>query len=155
VTGSGFFVTPACLVVTNAHVIEGSETIILKTSSKKIHIGQILARDEGRDLALIRSNASSCSPLALGEAENAKVGEEVYAVGDALGVLTGTVTRGIISAIRTTRSGIHIIQLDAAINPGNSGGPLVDRKGSVLGVNTFKLWNTQGLNFAISSSEIR
>jgi serine protease Do len=142
------------MVLTNQHVIEGSETIILRTSLKKLYTAQVLAKDDQRDLALLSTNARSCNFLELEEAENPHVGQEVFAIGSPLG-LSGTVTRGIVSAMRTTGSGIHYIQLDATINPGNSGGPLRSRSGKVLGINTFKLKGYEGLNFAILSSEVR
>jgi len=152
--GSGFFVTDGCLVVTNAHVVEGAETIVLKTSSKKIFTAQVLAKDGGRDLALLRSNARICTALQLDDSGKALVGEEIYAIGNPLG-FSGTVTRGIISARRTDNNGIQYIQLDATINPGNSGGPLLSRNGRVIGVNTFKVRGFEGLNFAIASDEIK
>jgi S1-C subfamily serine protease len=152
--GSGFFFTNACMVLTNDHVIEGAETIILRTSSKKLYTAQVLAKDDERDLALLSTNAHTCGFLELEETEKPHVGEEVFAIGSPLG-LAGTVTRGIVSAMRTTSSGIHYIQLDATINPGNSGGPLLSRSGRVLGINTFKLKGYEGLNFAVLSSEVR
>lgn len=152
--GSGFFVTTGCLVVTNRHVIEGAETIVLKTSSRRLFTAQILAKDDGRDLALLRSNARSCSPLTLEDSDNAAIGQEVYAIGNPLG-LSSTVTRGIVSAWRNDNNGVRYIQLDASVNPGNSGVPLVSRTGRVLGVNTFKVRGFEGLNFAVASSEIK
>lgn len=152
--GSGFFITTGCLVVTNAHVVNGAETIILKTSSRKLFTAQVLLKDDGRDLALLRSNARVCSPLILDDSSKASIGQEVYAIGNPLG-LSGTVTRGIISALRQDNNGIHYIQLDASVNPGNSGGPLISRSGRVLGVNTFKVRGFEGLNFAVASDEIK
>jgi S1-C subfamily serine protease len=152
--GSGFFFTSACMVLTNQHVIEGAETIILRTSSRKLYTAQVLAKDSERDLALLSTNAHTCNFLELEGAEMPHVGQEVFAIGSPLG-LSGTVTRGIVSAMRTTSSGIHYIQLDATINPGNSGGPLLSRSGKVLGINTFKLKGFEGLNFAVLSSEVR
>jgi S1-C subfamily serine protease len=152
--GSGFFFTSTCMVLTNQHVIEGAETIILRNSSKKLYTAQVLAKDEQRDLALLSTNARTCNFLELEETETPHVGEEVFAIGSPLG-LSGTVTKGIVSAMRTTGTGIHYIQLDATINPGNSGGPLLSRSGKVLGINTFKLKGYEGLNFAILFSEVR
>src|SRR6516164_6734535 len=143
--GSGFFFTNTCMVLTNHHVIVGAETIVLRTSSKKLFTAQVLASDDLRDLALLSTNARSCNPLQLEEAEKPHVGQEIFAIGSPLG-LSGTVTKGIVSATRTTASGIHYIQLDATINPGNSGGPLLSRSGKVLGINTFKLKGFEGLN---------
>lgn len=152
--GSGFFVSAACLVITNEHVVQGANTIVLRNASRSISIAQVLAADEIRDLALLRSNSRSCSPLKLGDPAKAIVGLDVYAVGGPLG-LSGTITKGIISAFRTGSDGVRYIQLDAAINPGNSGGPLMNQRGEVLGVNTFKVKDFEGLNFAIASSEIQ
>lgn len=151
--GSGFFLTSSCLVVTNYHVIANAEIIIGRTSSRKLFIGSVLSEDRERDLALLSTNLASCAPLVLGDSSQSKVGDEIYAIGDPLG-LSGTITKGIISAFRTTSGGISYIQLDAALNPGNSGGPLVDRRGNVLGVNTLKAAGFEGLNFAVSSVEI-
>jgi tetratricopeptide (TPR) repeat protein len=150
--GSGFFVSSACLVVTNAHVINGAETIIVRSSGKKLLNAQILSKDSERDLALLRTNARTCSFLPL--ETDARVGEEVFAIGSPLG-LSDTVTRGIISAFRQTGSGVHYVQIDAALNPGNSGGPLITKRGTVVGVNTLTLKGAQGLNFAVASSEIK
>ncbi len=81
------------------------------------------------------------------------MGLDVYVIGDPLG-LSGTVTKGIISAIRTSNQGIAYIQVAAATNPGSSGGPLINSSGRVLGVITFKAKGFEGLNFAISASEV-
>ncbi|MCI0487518.1 MAG: trypsin-like peptidase domain-containing protein, partial [Blastocatellia bacterium] len=152
--GSGFFLTSGCLVITNEHVINGAETIIFRTSTRKLFVAQVLAVDTDRDLALLTSNARSCAPLSLEDTAKISVGQDVFAVGNPL-ELSGTVTKGIISAIRTTGGGIRLIQVDAAVNPGNSGGPLVSSSGKVLGVNTFKRKGSEGLNFAVASDEIK
>jgi tetratricopeptide (TPR) repeat protein len=150
--GSGFFVSSGCLVVTNEHVIAGAETIIIRTSGKKLLSAEVVSKDPDRDLALLRTNGRSCSSLVL--EMSPKVGEEVFAIGSPLG-LSNTVTRGIISAFREGDSAVHYIQIDAALNPGNSGGPLITRKGTVAGVNTWQFKGMQGLNFAVASSEVR
>lgn len=152
-SGTGFFATPNCLVVTNAHVVEGAETIVLRDSSNKIYVAQIAERDENRDLALLTSNAKSCTPLTLGNSDDATVGQDVYAIGNPLG-LAGTVTRGIVSAVRSTPDTSYI-QIDATINPGNSGGPLLNTEGAVIGITTFKVRGFEGLNFAIAVNEIK
>jgi S1-C subfamily serine protease len=152
-SGSGFFVSANCLVVTNAHVIEGAETVIVRDSSKKIFVAQVAAKDVDRDLALLTTNARACSALPLGNSDGVAIGQEVYAIGNPLG-LTGTVTKGIVSAIRSV-SGRRYIQIDATINPGNSGGPLLGTDGAVIGVTTFKVRGFEGLNFAVAANEIR
>lgn len=150
--GSGFFVAPSCLVVTNEHVISGAEIIIARTSAKKLLSAQLVSKDTERDLALLRTNIQACSGLSF--ENNAKLGQEVFAIGSPLG-LTNTITRGIISAFRETSSGVNYVQIDAALNPGNSGGPLITRAGSVVGVNTWQFKGAQGLNFAVAASEIK
>ena len=150
--GSGFFISQ-CLVVTNEHVVHGADSIVLRTSSKHLLVASLVAADELRDLALLRSNSKGCHELALDLNTRVKIGDDVYAIGSPLG-LTNTVTKGIVSALRRTDSGIAYVQADVSINPGNSGGPLLSRSGKVIGVNTFKLKGTQGLGFAVAVSEI-
>ena len=151
--GTGFFLGQKCNVITNEHVISGATTIVLKTSQRRLYLGQLLAKDADRDLAILTTNAPDCFALELEETD-AGVGTEVFAVGNPLG-LEGTVTKGIVSARRANSSGIKYIQIDAGLNPGNSGGPLVNQRGRVLGVNAFKLKGFEGLNFAVASDEIR
>ncbi len=152
-SGAGFFAGQKCNVVTNEHVISGATTIVLRTSKRRLFIGQVLAKDTERDLAILTTNAPDCFALQL-EETNAGVGTEVFAIGNPMG-LDGTVTKGIVSATRSFPSGIKYIQIDAGLNPGNSGGPLVNQRGRVLGVNTFKLKGYEGLNFAVASDEVR
>ncbi len=149
--GSGFFVTPSCYVVTNAHVVEGARTITVYTRGKQQFNARVLSQDSTRDLALLVTGALSCVQLLLDESPKAR--EDVYAIGTP-GGLAWTTTKGIVSALRSL-NGIRLIQTDAAVNPGNSGGPLISaRSGKVLGVNTFGLAGSAGLNFAIASSEV-
>ncbi len=150
--GSGFFVSPSCLLVTNEHVVEGAETIIARTANKKLLSAELVSKDTDRDLALLRTNARSC--LGLSFENNVRVGQEVFAIGSPLG-LANTITRGIVSAFRETSSGVHYVQIDAALNPGNSGGPLITNAGSVVGVNTWQFKGAQGLNFAVAASEVK
>src|SRR6185436_8916591 len=104
------------------------------------------------DLAVLQVyNANPAQPtLRLGSASDVRVGQEVIAIGSALGVLSNTVTRGIVSAVRQTGS-VTLLQTDAAINPGNSGGPLLDRNGMVIGVNSMGMARqaSEGLAFAV------
>jgi S1-C subfamily serine protease len=152
-SGTGFFAGQKCSVITNEHVISGATTIVLKTSTKRLYLGQVLARDTARDLAILTTNAPDCFALVLEDAA-VGIGTEVFAVGNPLG-LEGTVTKGIVSATRATSSGVKYIQIDAGLNPGNSGGPLVNKSGRVLGVTTFKLKGYEGLNFAVAADEVR
>jgi S1-C subfamily serine protease len=149
--GTGFFIRPD-QVLTNAHVIQGQTSVTLQVGSTTYN-ARVTTVSTGSDLALLQvSNANPTQPvLMLGSAANARVGQEVIAVGSALGVLSNTVTRGIVSAVRQVGN-ITLLQTDAAINPGNSGGPLVDRSGLVIGINSLAVAAQagQGLAFAVA-----
>jgi S1-C subfamily serine protease len=149
--GTGFFIRHD-QVLTNAHVIQGHSSVTLQVGTVT-YSARVTTVSQGSDLALLHvSGANSNQPvLAMGSVTNARVGQEVIAVGSALGVLSNTVTRGIVSAVRQVGN-ITLIQTDAAINPGNSGGPLVDRSGLVIGVNSLSVAAQagQGLAFAVA-----
>jgi S1-C subfamily serine protease len=151
---SGFFITSSCLVLTNNHVVSGADTIVIRTSLKRLLVGRVLEHDSRRDLALLTVGAHGCHNLKIGDPGQTRVGQEVYAIGNPIG-LSNTVTKGIISAYRSAKDGVRYIQLDATINPGNSGGPLMTRTGEVVGINTFKVSGYEGLNFAIAATEIK
>jgi len=148
--GSGFFVRPD-LVVTNNHVIEGQNSVTLQAGGIK-YTARVATASAAVDLALLQVfDPNPQQPtLRLGTAANARPGEEVIAIGYALGALSNTVTRGIVSAVRQTTSNVTLIQTDAAINPGNSGGPLLDRNGTVIGINSMRNNGGEGLGFAIA-----
>jgi S1-C subfamily serine protease len=148
--GSGFFVRPD-LVVTNNHVIEGQSSVTLQAGGNK-YTARVASASPAIDLALLQVfNPNPQQPtLRLGSAASARPGEEVIAIGYALGALSNTVTRGIVSAVRQTQNNVTLIQTDAAINPGNSGGPLLDRSGTVIGINSMVISKGQGLGFAIA-----
>ena len=149
--GTGFFIRPN-QVLTNAHVIQGQNSVTLQVGTVTYN-ARVTTVSTGSDLALLHvSNANPDQPvLAMGSVSSARVGQEVIAVGSALGVLSNTVTRGIVSAVRQVGN-ITLIQTDAAINPGNSGGPLVDRSGLVIGINSLAVAAQagQGLAFAVA-----
>jgi S1-C subfamily serine protease len=149
--GTGFFIKPD-QVLTNAHVIQGQTSVTLQVGTTTYN-ARVMTVSTGSDLALLQvSGANPNQPvLTMGSVTHARVGQEVIAVGSALGVLSNTVTRGIVSAMRQVGN-ITLIQTDAAINPGNSGGPLVDRSGSVIGVNSLAVAAQagQGLAFAVA-----
>ena len=164
-SGSGFFVAPG-LIVTNRHVIAGAYEVTVKTSDGKQRPAKVYVRARDFDLALVQLYGAPPphALLPLATLADVRVGQEVVAVGSPLG-LQNTVTRGIVSAVRT-EDGVTMIQSDAAINPGNSGGPLVDRRGRVIGVTTQvrKLVNLgrggpvvlgESLGFAIASDHVR
>ena len=149
--GSGFFVRPD-LVVTNNHVVDGQNSVTLGTAGGQ-YTARVMTTSPAVDLALLQvydPNPRQAT-LRLGTAATARPGEEVIAIGYALGALSNTVTRGIVSALRQAGS-VTLIQTDAAINPGNSGGPLIGRDGTVIGINSMAISKQvgEGLGFAIA-----
>jgi S1-C subfamily serine protease len=149
--GTGFFVAPD-VVLTNKHVVSSAGSLRLRFSNGSSSAGFVSATASDADLALVRVDQPPAShpSLRLNPARNVQIGEEVIAVGSALGLLQGTVTRGIVSAVRSS-GGVTLVQTDAAINPGNSGGPLVDRNGAVVGVTTSKMSGAESIGFAIAT----
>jgi S1-C subfamily serine protease len=150
--GTGFFVTQD-LLLTNAHVVGNSSTVRVRLAGGHAVDGRVERISPDVDLAVIRATArpDMNQILQLGSAVPIRPGQEVLAIGSPLG-LQNTVTRGIVSAIRTI-GGVELIQTDAAINPGNSGGPLLDREGRVIGITTMKLARgTESLGFAVDVS---
>jgi S1-C subfamily serine protease len=149
--GTGFFVRPN-QVLTNAHVV-GTQTSVQLQNGSVSYTARVAQLSPGTDLALLEVfNANPRQPtLPLGSFKDVRAGQEVVAIGSPLGVLSNTVTRGIVSAFRNAGS-VTLIQTDAAINPGNSGGPLVDRNGVVIGVNSMRIAERggQGLAFAVA-----
>ena len=149
--GTGFFIARD-RVLTNAHVIHGRSTVRLQVGEAQYdaRVGTVSA---GTDLAVLEViNPNPTQPvLRMGSVEQARVGEDVIAVGSALGVLSNTVTRGIVSAVRKVGH-VTLIQTDAAIHPGNSGGPLISRSGLVIGVTSLRVaqHSAEGVAFAVA-----
>jgi S1-C subfamily serine protease len=154
-TGSGFFVQPD-LVVTNHHVVGGQARARVKRTTGEILSATVIKTAKKHDLALLRLDAdiSDFAVLPLGSIADVRVGEDVVAIGSPLGLYESTVTRGIVSAVRTV-SDITMVQTDAAINPGNSGGPLINREGRVVGVNTAGSTEHQSLGFAVGVDHVK
>jgi S1-C subfamily serine protease len=157
--GSGFILDKAGHVLTNYHVVAGAKDsgIKVQLSNKRSYPAHIIGTDKVHDLALLQINAPNLEPVILADSSGLNVGQKVYAIGNPFG-LSGTMTRGIISSIRSIRGseGAPIedaIQTDAAINPGNSGGPLLNSRGEVIGINTMIASNgadqSSGIGFAI------
>ena len=149
--GSGFFVAPQT-IVTNRHVVSDNASVTVRLSSGATLAGRVDVTSQEFDLAIVKvAGASPSQPvLPLGTVNNVRAGQEVIAIGLALGVFQNTVTRGIVSAIRRAGSTV-VVQTDAAINPGNSGGPLLNRQGQVIGINALKIsGNAESLGFAIA-----
>ncbi len=153
--GSGFFVAPT-LIITNAHVVGTDSGVTVRTGAGTRR-GRVARTVRDLDLAVVQVDqaAASAATLPLGSVTRVRPGQEVVAVGSALGVLSNTVTRGIVSAVRVV-NGITLVQTDAAINPGNSGGPLIDRSGMVVGITTMKvIGGAESLAFAVAADHVR
>jgi hypothetical protein len=153
--GSGFFVAPDTLL-TNVHVVGRHSSVTVRRSSGPTLTARVEATGSDVDVAVLKiSPADGTQPtLALGSTADARLGQEVFAIGSALGLLENTLTRGIVSGIRQTGTAT-LVQTDAAVNPGNSGGPLIDRTGRVLGIITMGYTERQGLNFAVGIDHAR
>ena len=150
--GSGFIIDKDGYIVTNNHVIDNADKIVVILNDEKEFDATIIGRDKNTDLALIKIEAKNDLPvLNFGDSDTLKVGQWVVAIGNPFG-LEQTVTAGIVSAKgRVIGSGPYddFIQTDASINPGNSGGPLIDMDGKVVGINTAIVAGGQGIGFAI------
>ena len=147
--GSGFIVDNQGHILTNNHVIDNAQTVEVTLWNKKKFKATVLSVDPIHDLALLQiHNAQNLEPATLSDSTNLVVGQRVYAIGNPFG-FSGTMTRGIISAIRSVQlpSGNRIedaIQTDASVNPGNSGGPLLNSHGEVIGITTMIASNPNG-----------
>jgi serine protease Do len=150
--GSGVVINQDGTILTNNHVVDGANEIIVTLTDKKEHKAKVVGRDPKTDLAVIKMDGKGpFKAAALGDSDAARVGEWVLAIGNPFG-LSNTVTSGIVSAKgRVIGAGPYddFIQTDAPINPGNSGGPLFNMKGEVIAINTAIIPNGQGIGFAI------
>ena len=155
--GSGFLLDKQGHILTNNHVIEGGQRIEVTLADKHKYKASVVNVDKGHDLALLLIDAPNLTPATLSDSSGLTVGQRVYAIGNPFG-LSGTMTRGIISAIRSIRGAQNnpidnAIQTDASVNPGNSGGPLLNSRGEVIGITTLIASNgveqSAGIGFAI------
>lgn len=154
--GSGFLISPDGKIVTNYHVIKGAHSAVVKLSDGAFFpVAGVWAVDATLDIAILRVNGAGLPFLRWAPSDNLRVGDHVVAIGSPLG-LEGTVSDGIISALRAESPGENWIQTTAPVSHGNSGGPLLDMKGGVVGMITWgvNLQEGQNLNFAIPSDEI-
>jgi serine protease Do len=160
--GSGFFVTGTGVIVTNAHVARGEESLLAALSTGEQLEAKVVYIDSELDIALAKVDAPSTKTdfphLPLVSAEGVRQGEAVLAIGNPGDAMPFSATRGIVSAVgRFSNAGPSTwVQTDAPINPGNSGGPLLNLRGEVVGVNTSKLIkkSVHGIGFALSSSDV-
>lgn len=153
--GSGFVISSNGQILTNSHVVNKADRVMVSFSDGRTVEGKVLGEDPASDLAVVQVPGNNLPTVTLGSSERVEPGQWAIAIGNPLG-LQKTVTVGVISA--TSRSGsdigvsdkrIDFIQTDAAINPGNSGGPLLNARGEVIGINTAIIQGAQGLGFAI------
>ncbi len=153
--GSGVIYDSAGWILTNRHVVEGSDKLAVELNDGRVFDGTVYGIDTLTDLAIVKVAATGLPTATLGDSTALKVGQLVIAIGSPLGTYTNSVTSGIVSAKgrSITADGntnlTNLIQTDAAINPGNSGGPLLDAGGHVVGINTAIAADSNGIGFAI------
>jgi serine protease Do len=158
--GSGLILTSNGYILTNRHVVEGSQTLSVTFMDGKEVPARIVKISGTTDLALVKVDQSGLPAATIGDSNAIQVGQTAIAIGSPLGTFTETVTRGVVSGLdreitvndeSTNRPSTlkGLIQTDAAINPGNSGGPLLDASGQVIGLNTAVASSAEGLGFAI------
>ena len=154
--GSGFILSADGYVMTNAHVVEGADEVIVTLTDKREFKARIVGSDKRTDVAVVKIDASGLPAVRIGDVSRLRVGEWVMAIGSPFG-LDNTVTAGIVSAKqRDTGDYLPFIQTDVAINPGNSGGPLINMRGEVVGINSqiySRSGGFMGISFAIPIDE--
>jgi len=153
--GSGVIYDANGWILTNRHVVSGSQQMQVELNDGRVLKGDVYGIDTLTDLAIVKVDATGLPTAALGKSDGLKVGQLVVAIGSPLGTYSNSVTSGIVSAKGRTittdgnQTLNNLIQTDAAINPGNSGGPLLDADGNVVGINTAIAANSSGIGFAI------
>jgi serine protease Do len=154
--GSGFILSADGYIMTNAHVVEGADDVIVTLTDKRELKARIVGADRRTDVAVVKVEASGMPAVRIGDVSRLRVGEWVMAIGSPFG-LENTVTAGIVSAKqRDTGDYLPFIQTDVAINPGNSGGPLINLRGEVVGINSqiySRSGGFMGISFAIPIDE--
>ena len=154
--GSGFILTADGFIMTNAHVVDGADEVVVTLTDKREFKAKIVGADKRTDVAVVKINATGLPAVKVGDVSRLKVGEWVMAIGSPFG-LENTVTAGIVSAKqRDTGDYLPFIQTDVAINPGNSGGPLINMRGEVVGINSqiySRSGGFMGISFAIPMDE--
>ncbi|MBD0343578.1 MAG: trypsin-like peptidase domain-containing protein [Coleofasciculus sp. Co-bin14] len=153
--GSGFIIDRSGILLTNAHVVSGADSVTVTLKDGRTFKGEVRGIDEPSDLAVVKITGQNLPVAPLGNSTDVQVGDWAIAVGNPLG-LDNTVTLGIVSTLHRSSAQVGIpdkrldfIQTDAAINPGNSGGPLLNAQGEVIGINTAIRADAQGIGFAI------
>jgi len=154
--GSGFILTSDGYIMTNAHVVDGADEVLVTLTDDREFKARIVGADKRTDVAVVKIEATGLPAVKVGDVNRLKVGEWVMAIGSPFG-LKNTVTAGIVSAKqRDTGDYLPFIQTDVAINPGNSGGPLINMRGEVIGINSqiySRSGGFMGISFAIPMDE--
>ena len=154
--GSGFILTADGFIMTNAHVVDGADEVLVTLTDKREFKAKIIGTDKRTDVAVVKIEATGLPAIKVGDVSRLRVGEWVMAIGSPFG-LESTVTAGIVSAKqRDTGDFLPFIQTDVAINPGNSGGPLINMRGEVVGINSqiySRSGGFMGISFAIPMDE--
>lgn len=166
--GSGFILTQDGYILTNYHVVEGSNSIKVTTYDGTSYDAQLIGYDESNDIAVLKIDASDLTPVVLGDSDTLNVGDTVVAIGNPLGELTFSLTTGVVSALDrpvtlSTGTTMNLIQTDCAINSGNSGGALFNLYGEVIGITNAKYSSSgssseasiDNIGFAIPIDQVR
>lgn len=159
--GTGVILDERGHILTNHHVIAGAQSISVTLPNGETYSARVVGDDVNTDLAVIRIEAAGLQPARLGDSSTLQVGEDVIAIGYALGLQGDpTVSKGVVSALGRSidtdvTTIVDLIQTDASINPGNSGGPLVNTSGEVIGINTAIIQSGQGIGFAININDAK
>lgn len=149
--GSGFILTSDGMIMTNAHVVDGADEVLVTLTDKREFKAKIIGADKRSDVAVVKIDATGLPAVKVGDVGRLRVGEWVMAIGSPFG-LENSVTAGIVSAKqRDTGDYLPFIQTDVAINPGNSGGPLINMRGEVVGINS-QIYSRSGGSMGISFS---
>ena len=163
--GSGFVYSDEGYVITNQHVVQDAERVMITFLDGEAYIGNVIGTDRDLDIAVVKVEPTNTylQPIKIGDSSKLKVGEKIAAIGNPFG-LSGSMTSGIVSQMgrflpqETGYSIPYVIQTDAAINPGNSGGPLINMKGEVVGINTAIQSATgefSGIGFAVPANTVK
>ncbi len=164
ISGSGFFVSSDGYVLTNRHVVEGSDNYEVTTHDGETYQAEVVSRDIARDLAFLKVDGNGFKSLDLGDSDGLRLGQTTIAIGYTLGELKNSVSVGVVSGLVRdiwARDGWSLerlegmVQTDAAINMGNSGGPLINLKGEVIGINTAKDIDAENVGFAIPINQAK
>ena len=142
-SGSGFIISDNGYILTNCHVISGSDSVTVATYDGETYDAKVIGYDEATDVAVLKIDAENLKPVTIGDSDKLRIGDPVYAIGNPMGELTFSLTHGIVSALsRDIRTGsgnsLGLIQTDCAINSGNSGGALFNERGEVVGITNAK-----------------